>query len=234
MLENVICDYIDGFRWSRIKQAYQKGGWWTYLYFLTVLPAFADFYESVKYTVTYFLIMFPALFCMFASPLHPLVMPKVMYLCPMDRRQRRLYVKWSGYLHIAVPFVLGAMGILILVLAKISDFLCACGLLLNIFLLPIWCCGINPKGFGGNLPDGGRCLSTSSGWGICETVGILTTVISEYSYCAILCREEPVSAWIKYIVLGFGILVQLPLAIRYLKGWKGAVERAVDYETAYR
>lgn len=234
MLKNIICDYIDGFRWSRIRQVYQKGGWYTYLYFITVFPVFTGFYEKAEEAVTYYLVMMPILFCMFASPMHPMAMPKIMYLCPLDRHKRYQYISWSGYLHIIVPFLLGLLGILGLAVLGKTDFLSASGILINVTLMSVFCCGINRKGFGDSTPDGKRCFNMNSGWGVCETAGIMITMISDYCYSALLCCYHPVYHWAIWILLCFGILVQVPLAICYLKGWQGAVERALDYETAYR
>lgn len=234
MLRNIICDYLNGFRWSRIKQVYHNGGWWMYLYFFVFFPGLADFYKNAECAVIYYFIMFPVIFCMFASPLHPLGMPKVMYLCPMDRKQRRLYIKWTGYLHIAAVFLIGILGVLGLVIFIKIDWLCICGIMLNVILMSIFCCGINPKGFGSTAANGKRYMATNTKWGICETVGMIATMLSELYYCYVLRWNGTESTWVKLIALGFGVLVQLPLAMHYLKGWQGAVERALDYETAYR
>ena len=234
MIKNVICDYIRGFSLSRVRQAYQHGGYFFIAYAMTAMPLVCGFFEDAESVITYYMVMFPALFCLYAAPLHPFIMPKVMYLCPMDRQERHRYIEWSGYLHIIVPFILGVAGVLILLILNLTDVVCACGLLLNMLILPIWCCGMNSNGFGEISENGKRHFNINTGTGIRETVGIFVTILSEFAYCCILRWHEHVPLLVKCVWLGVGVFFQLPLTIRYLKGWNEAVERAASYETAYK
>ena len=102
----IIRDYVAAFYPAKIKEQYKSGGWWLFLYFLTIVPALAGFFEKKEYTLMYYLVCLPILYCMFSAPLHPMRPPKMMFLCPMNSNMRKEYAKKYSRLCITVPFIL--------------------------------------------------------------------------------------------------------------------------------
>lgn len=233
MMKYIIKDYFVAFRWGKIKESYKSGGWWMYFYLLTLLPAITGFYDRAKDAACYLLVGVPIVFCLFSAPLHPMRLPKIMYLCPMDEKARRSYIEKSGYFRMAFSVLLGIIGALVLIVGGMCDWICGVGLVFNMVVLALFSCGINANGYGTTDANGNRTFDTSDARGVLEMWGIIITLISSLGYVAMLAWETTVAVWVKGIFIGVAVLIQLPIFLKYLTYWEGAVERAMNYERSY-
>ncbi len=234
MIAWAIKDYFGGFRWGRIKEAYKGGGWWTPIFLMTVLPAATRFFETQKSTLAYVLVYGPILFCLFAAPLHSIMLPKLMYLCPMSRENRRKYIVASTVIRIGVPMLLGVLGAGILLARGICDWICEVGVLLNIISFSLMLgSGTNHNGFGKMSEEGQRVMNFDTRAGVWESFGLMLALLLGMAYPFVLAWDTPVPQWVKWLFLGFQLLAQLPITIKYMGFWKPSVEGAVYYENGY-
>ncbi len=233
MRKRIIQDYFEAFRWSKSKEAYKKGSWYTFFCFLFIVPVNSKFYENERKALAYLCIVIPIMFCMFSSTLHPMRLPKVMFLCPMQESERREYIVQSCWLRMSIHILIGVLGGVILLLNGICDPVCIGGSLFNIVVLAFFLSGINANGYGRINENNVRAFDMDSAPGILEMAQILVTIISSIGYSVMLCWDTPVAWWVKAIFVGIALLIQLPLLLHYTKYWKYSIEKAMSYESSY-
>ena len=231
MTMRMIQDYFKAFRWKKIVESYKQGGWWIFIYWLFVWPAIFHLYELAEDALTFFMIGLPIVFAMFAAPLHSLTLPKLMYLCPMSRQERRSYIVRASYIRMLCPSILGLLGIVVLMLTGLCDVLCAVGILLNCVSFSVLLgTEVSKCGYGCINEKGQRTLDMESRRGITEGILMILGFGMGLFYFCILRWETSVGLAVKWLALGITLLVQLPVTIRYMKYWKEAVEYAEWYE----
>lgn len=234
MVAWVMKDYIGGFRWGRMKEAYKSGGWWTPIYCMTILPLVCGMYEEGTSALAYIMGCGPIFFSMFAAPLHPSVLPKMMYLCPMGRENRKKYIRASAVTRVGIPVLLGSIGVGVLLALGICDWICGVGILLNdIAFSLIMGVGINQNGFGKVSEQGQRVMNFDTRVGVWESFGLIIAMILGIVYPVILAWYQPVSLWVKGLLLVIQLLTQVPVTIKHMEFWRPALENAVYYEKCY-
>lgn len=229
MFQKIVRNYLAGFRWGQIKKAYAGGGVFEFMYSLILLPIFCRLYEKWEYILIYWMVMLPVMFCRFADPMHPMTLPKMMYLCPLSEEERRSFVRGSGRLHMAVPVLMEIISLVILGVGGLMDPICALGILLGISMLSVWCCGMSRR-------DAKWCerykvkFDMSTTEGIREMFGIMFGIVSVFIFAFIRCWDDRVSVRAKLIWLGITAILQIPLALGQRRVWKKTVEEAAFYE----
>ncbi len=230
----VIRDYFAAFRWEKLKSV-GKNIWWSLIYFCVILPPMGQLCDTPKHMTTYFLVMLPVFLCITSSAVHSIRLPKVMHLCPIEERVKREYVEKSTVFRILFTSVVGITGVVLLVLFDLCDGMMAFVLIADLVLLAVLLSGFCNLGesaiFGGNtekkypdMPHSARVI---------ETTNVCVTFISVFMAVYALCWDTPVAVWVKWIFIGFLVLVQIPLGVKLLTYWKLAVDRAVSYESSY-
>lgn len=231
MFKWIVRDYFAAFRWGNIKEAMKNGGVFLIIYWGCLLPSIAGFIERKEYLLTYVLIIVPTAFTALSGKLHSMNLSKVMYLCPIGRKERREYIVKSCYFRIGLTAMVSILAVLILVCVGLCDWVTSIGLMFNGIVFALLMCGIEKK----------KSITEKEPYppiemnrqGVIEVVDVFFTLISSYGIACLLCWDTPVSWWVKYIFLGIALVVQLPLTIAYLTYWKKAVEEATDYESSY-
>lgn len=231
----IIQDYFTAFRWQKIKQTYKNGNWWMFLYLLIVLPLIMQMHETKNSILAYMLIMIPFLFSMFAAPLHPMLLPKIMYLCPMSRDARKEYIIKSSLLRVSVSVIIGSLGVLSLLFLGISDGISAAGIWFNHLLFSICLgSGTNAGGYGKVNETGQRAMNMDTKQGVIESLSIITALLLCLSYILMFSWDTTPAWWVKWILIGISIFFELPLVFNYLKYWKQTANEVLCYENSYR
>lgn len=107
MLKKVWLDYLEGFRWSKIRAYYNFNRAWIFIYMLTMLPFIVQNNHEEVVLVEYYLVVIPLLLGFHTMAIVSLRLPKQMYLCPMGMKERQQYLKQMFWVRLAVPVFLG-------------------------------------------------------------------------------------------------------------------------------
>lgn len=235
MMRRVIRDYFAAFRWHKIKEENKANSLWMIIYFTFFLPLLTiKTMRSWEGILIFDFVTFPIIFCMFAEVLHPMALPKIMYLCPMSREMRRDYIVKAVFFRIAFPLTMGVLAVVILLLSGKCDWLCGIGILLNDITFCVFLgSGINTNRYGKKDENGQKTANMDSGNGIMELVMIVTTLLICLIYSSELTSDTLLPVWGKAILIGVILFLSVPITIQYLKGWQKAVERAISYESCY-
>lgn len=119
MIKDVIYDYIRSFRWKNIRQLDKERNnfsfYWPICYFSFCFPVTTRLYQETAFTIAnYFLWMIPFFIGIFGIQLLPIRLKKIIFLCPMDKQERRKYSYSIFWVRIMVP--LGIQGVLGIIL----------------------------------------------------------------------------------------------------------------------
>lgn len=231
MGEMIIRDYFKAFRWSKFKDVFWKGGFWI-IYMGVIVPFCGGFTEKGEYYVTFQMIFLPVLFCFISCFLHPMEIPKAMFLCPMSDRQRRDYVVQSCVFRICftgsvgVVFTIGMIGL------GLCDVVSGVALLGNHICLALLLCGFSERK-GRTEEERNRSLLEHAGLrsGV-EIVDALCIILCSFGIACVLCWDTTPAPWVKWVFLAVVLLVECPLTAYFMMGWKAAVERAISYEAS--
>ena len=110
MLKKVIYDYLGYLNWKNIKKVHSNfSAWWIYIYMLTCFPILLDLNEHGG-LATYYVVIIPILFGIMTLTVVPMQLPKQMFLCPMEDKERKKYVHELFAVRLLVPFILGLAG----------------------------------------------------------------------------------------------------------------------------
>ena len=117
MLKKVWLDYLEGFRWSKIRAYYNFSRAWIFIYMLTMLPFIVQNNHDVIILQEYYLMVIPLLLGIHTMAIVPLRLPKQMYLCPMSMGERQRYLRQMFWLRLVVPvffgIVLSTLGVIL-------------------------------------------------------------------------------------------------------------------------
>jgi len=119
MMKKVWLDYLEGFRWSKIKAFYNFSRAWIFIYMLTMLPFIVQNNHDEIILVEYYLMAIPLLYGFHTMAIVPLRLPKQMYLCPMGMKERQQYLKQMFWLRLIMPVFLAiVLSVVGMVLGK--------------------------------------------------------------------------------------------------------------------
>lgn len=231
MTQKVIRDYFAAFRWGKIKETYKNYGWWSHVYFLTGTPLILGVYRDIRTVMMYYFLAVPVVFTLSVSVLQPMKLPKLMYLCPMSRKERKEYIIKSCIFRITVPIIVDILGAISLLLFGLCNPIMAAGILLsNIIFSVVFCSGINENGYGRLTEKGNRVIDIDTREHFLE-MWILVVEVLMVAISYALTREDFDNTLLaKCLCIGGTVLIELPLAIAYLRHWKDAINRTMNYE----
>lgn len=235
MLEKAFDVYIRGFHPGNLKKL-MENFWTTYslIYMLLIMPSISFkkiVFASVGNALFYYgfaLLLFVALS---HNELVPLVLPKQMFLCPMQEETRKEYMKALLTVKIVVPFIIMVLPLTGVAIAFHKD-LCALANLLFGMLSLIITVLMNPGG--GKERD----IRQTGKFAWMEKTGQLVNMLAAgchvvFSLLALL-KEEPIDGGLA-VYFAISVAVQLLLNIGVIR-WNVPiiVEGAMDYETCMR
>ena len=147
MVKRALYDYISGFRWKNLGVLYKKSMifvWISFFNFFTSLDAIWD--ESTGGTIVYLVWSSVFIFGLIGMTLSPLKIPKVMFLSPMNEKERKQYIQISFWVQVLIPTLIASViGIFLLILRVVKSYIVILSLISLVIALIF--CAIEPKGF---------------------------------------------------------------------------------------
>ena len=115
MLGKVLCDYIQSFRWSNFIEKHRTSDkfifWWICVYQICIHVVInGEIADTAVGIAVHYLWVVPFLMGTLGIELLPLYLPKLCFLCPMNKSERKQYLGTVLWVRIAVPVCLEAMA----------------------------------------------------------------------------------------------------------------------------
>ncbi|MGN0415564.1 MAG: hypothetical protein ACI4FX_08740 [Agathobacter sp.] len=213
MLRWVARQYMTGLRGGSLEKNQRFVVFFWIPYLLILMPAASGAYDSVMEACCYYALAIPMGVCFCMAFINPVRMPKLMYLCPLDKSMRRDYIRGACWFRIAVHTGLAVIGALIS-LPFGNDWLGALGSAFTSFLFSILCIDMDGLGAPRNTADG--CVE-HMGRTMVHFLGMVLVFILEEIFISaaqsggLLAQER----W-EQIVISIMTAVTLLLSIRYM------------------
>lgn len=225
----VIKDYFTSFSWYRMKDRMKSGDLFWAIYMVTLLPLMCGIFEQWEYTMIYYLMMLPIGFSMLSLAFQKSRLPKIFYICPMEKAVRRAYIERKFLFSVLVSAFIGGVSTVLLLVLQLCHPLTAGVYFFNMLVISVFSDKIFIRTV--EIPkESAIQLETVESEGIAEGVASLLSVLGTFAMSMVLSFGPSVESWCKWIFLGGAVVLILPLAIKGLTGWNGAVERALSYE----
>ena len=224
MIKNIIREYFTAFRWRRIKESYRGSNWWFFIYMLVVVPMMSvgKISESWQTALAFYGLILPIMFHLFTVPLHPFSLPKMMYLCPMTKDERRAYLKRTYSVKALFSLLAALLGAVGLMAAGGYDiFLIAITFVLSILI--IFATSLQTRAVG----NGADWSKAKDRW---ETVTLIFFLLQAVVLASEVATKEMCSQTEKIVYLGILLFIDLPLTLKILSFWNETVERLMYYE----
>lgn len=224
MLKNIVREYFSAFRLGNIKASYQKNNWWFFIYMGIILPIiiFSGGAESFRQILAYYVLMLPVAFELFAVPLHPFALPKIMYLCPMTEQERREYLVKSYWMKVLFPCIVELVVVIgLAVTGWYNNFLLGQFFTLNTML--VLSVSLQTRTMGAEF----NMATSKERW---ETAALVILLFQIIFLIAGVTEWEECSGAAKVICVGVLVLLDLPLTLKVLGFWKNTVEHMLCYE----
>lgn len=223
-MKNIIREYFTAFRWRRIKEGYRGSNWWFFIYMLVVVPMIftGGISESWQNVLAFYSLIVPIMFHLFTVPLHPFSLPKMMYLCPMTKDERRAYLKRTYSVKVLFSFLAALLGAVGLMAAGGYDiFLTVIAFVLSILI--IFATSLQTRAVG----NGADWSKSKDRW---ETVTLIFFLLQAVVLASEVATKEICSPTEKIVYLGILLFIDLPLTLKILSFWNETVERMMYYE----
>ena len=233
MLRKVWLDYLEGFRWSKIRAFYNFNRAWVFIYMLTMLPFIVQNNHEEIILVEYYLTVIPILLGFHTMAIVPLRLPKQMYLCPMGMEERQQYLKQMFGVRLVMPILLGMVLSTIGVLVGRFEWLYVGKLLFG--LLSFMIAG-SITYFPGSVMDRDNDKEkehfTDKRLKGLKTIGMIGQVTGLIYVVLLIFQVGDTDMWIRYLsdILMLPIVISDIWVLRYLPT---VMELNVDYENAY-
>ncbi len=211
----VIKDFFAGFFGREIRKV-EGMVWWLMAYFGIVFPALFHYFDTDRNAIIYFSIAIPVAIAFVLTNNYKIMVPKELFLCPMDGQMRRDYIEKSCIVRIVFEMGLAALGVLVLISCGFCNVPYGIGIMLNMAVLALTIFGR----YGG---DGELRVAFNTA----------VTIISEMYYVGVLCWDGEHKQVLFWIFIVAWLIIQAPLAIKDLLLWNKVIDRAVDYERSY-
>lgn len=221
----VIRDYFTAFWAGREKSDFNSN--FLFLYVLCIWPLPLNLFgRGTERIVEFYVTAFVILYVLFAAPYHPVTLPKILYLCPLDDCQKRTYIVKSYLFKVLFPVGLAICEIGALcatgIMGGVQGFMLlfsVAGLSVNTSLLyadRIAACRGKKQSavfYGGT--DGWQAITTAVS--LCECLFLLFD----------FALGEDVTTG---MTLGCMVFLELPLTIRVVRRIRPMVDAMMHYE----
>ena len=231
MLKKVIYDYFGCLKWGNIKKTHNNfNAWWMYFYMLTLFPILMDVEDGVGYGV-YYCVVIPVLFAILTLQVVPMKLPKQMFLCPMEKKERRKYVHELFAVRLVVPFILGIAGSAVVFVIRRSHILLM-GLEVLALISIMTCCSVTTwEGSIWSREENGRVKRIKDerlkGLYMINIFGMMISMIVFFVNFVIIDDTLTMGVGIYACVVSVIMIILDILVMRY---YPVIVEFAVDYE----
>ena len=224
-MKNSMKDYITGFRPGRSKQFWQQ--FWQkdtaiapfFTVYFSLAAIASGLYQAEGKELWYNFVvigvlLLPMTLVYFLQWMHPVKPCKMMYLCPMDREERRRHIYGSYYFGMLFHMLLMIAGVCILFFVTYCSFLSVIAILLNDLTIAMQ---IPPD----NAEQSG---------GVSGILLVPFAFISNALQLVAITDDQVHTLWVEVILFAVFFVLQLPLALRYRKYVKRKLEAAVLFE----
>jgi len=89
---------------ERLQNVFKNGSWFAYLY-LMIVPAF-EYTDKISRAMTYYGILFPLMIGLLLSRMYSNGLNKTMFLCPLEKEERKRYLVSAYWLRVSIPTIL--------------------------------------------------------------------------------------------------------------------------------
>lgn len=117
MVKRALHDYALGFRWRNLVQLYKKSMLFVWISLFNLFLTFDSLWEeTTRGTIVYLVWGFVFIFGLIGMTLSPLKLPKVMFLSPMNKQERKQYIQISFWVQVLIPTLMGSViGIFLII-----------------------------------------------------------------------------------------------------------------------
>lgn len=231
MWKRVIRDYFAAFRWEKSKEASKEGKWWMYPYVAFILPACLQVFRDAQATVAYFLVMIPILFSLFVLSVYPAMLPKIMYLCPMNKEARREYLEKSRVVRITIATGLSFFSVLVMALLGVTEWLYLVSVFSNHLMFTLVLTSVANEDDMGKLDANNQlAMNMDPKAGILWLCMLVIVIITAFIQADV--EWEDISLLEGILLWAIPAALELPIVVWFCRRWPENVERALFYETA--
>ena len=236
MRRKIIHDYFDSFRPSKLRKIFRKENgflfWFWITYYIVVLPKNNMFRVSLAYLLF-------AVFILngYAVAIH---LPKQMYLVPMTKEERTVYLRGLLCMKLSVPMLVGFLAVLVWAVYFDAPFVFAVMNYIGICSLAITISITSRPGsvwyrLDDEQADKVKPRIRDGKWKyleICSCIGMVFSMAEVAVGMAFIEENDFTVLWIS-IVLGTLTVLLLLLDVVILRYTRPVVELASDYERMY-
>ncbi len=225
----VIKDYFSNFSWYKISAAMKAANWFLVIYWIVIIPAMTGAFEKWEYALTFYLIMLPVGFRIVSGIFQRSKLPKIFYICPIERAVRRAYIERKFLFSAVVPAFVGGVAAVLLWVLQLCHPLTAGLYFFDILIISF----LGQKIFTQTVEvpkDSAIQRETVESMGVIQAVAFVLSFFGVFGMWMMLDFGPSIESWCKWIFFGIAVVLQLPLTIKGLTGWNAAVERALSYE----
>lgn len=218
MINDIIRDYFAMFRIGNLRKNNLANKLSFFPFYFIGMTLCGPFLSHTKIfwrvAVVLFAVFTPIALPYFSVLAHPIRLPKMMYLCPMQPDERRKYIYGSYYFRVGMHMLPGVLGVYIAVVYSYCDIFSVIEMLLNDLTVALL---ISREQEAGGIVTGDMIF----------VIAVLSSAIQ----VGIIADAEP-DMGMKTILFIVFCLVQLPLEIRHLKSVGKQLQAAVSFENA--
>lgn len=88
---------------EEIQNIFKNSSWFIYLYVMIIPANLFDYTDKISRAVTYYGILFPLMIGLLLSRMYPNGLNKTMFLCPLEKEERKRYLVSAYWLRVIVP-----------------------------------------------------------------------------------------------------------------------------------
>ena len=202
-----------------------------YLYLFCFFPIILNINEETVKLGAYYLTMLPVMLGMYTVAAIPIRLPKQMFLCPMEKKERRKYVHELFAVRLVVPFILGIAGSAVVFVIRRSHILLM-GLEVLALISIMTCCSVTTwEGSVWSREENGRVKRIKDerlkGLYMINVFGMIISMV--VFFVSIVIIDDA-------LTMGFGIyagvvsVIMIILDILVMRYYQVILEFAVDYE----
>lgn len=224
MVKRALHDYALGFRWRNLVQLYKKSMLFVWISLFNLFLTFDSLWEeTTRGTIVYLVWGFVFIFGLIGMTLSPLKLPKVMFLSPMNKQERKQYIQISFWVQVLIPTLMGSViGIFLIIFRVVKSNIVILSLL-NLLICLVFC-AIEPKGFYQN-----EYIKQSTKSRVFSIVGVILSMGIELSL--IFWEKRLGQEWnICHITIGVAMVTVGIMTAIYLKKLPKHLEIYAVYE----
>ena len=220
MAKYIIRDFFFDFRMSRVKQnkvAYTCFWMSFYLILTSLFVNRVGISGAIAWrnVIAENALMLPMIFSFCSVMVHPVQLPKMMYLCPMAPEERRAYIYGSYWFRVGVNMLVGMAGLCIVASYSDCDLMSAVQILMNHALIAVQVSHRQQVGSRNGVVAAGEIISVTA---------LLSNAVQ-----FIVLLDLTRGLWIRGGIFFIFCFVQLPLQIWYAKYIRSVLREAVFY-----